>query len=345
MAGVTVPALLLDVDGMRLALAQAALARDAGEIPIGAIVMRGGYVVASAHNETVELHHPTAHAEFLAIHRALAVSGDDRLPDATLYVTLEPCALCAGAIVLTKVGRVVFGAWDDKAGMAGSVHDLLRHPLLNHRAEVVGGVLAVECGDLLREFFLTRRTGARMHPRLKELLDNLDQHHDALLAEIERVPLALRTTRPAPDRWSVAEVVEHLAIVAGGIAKRIADKAAAARADGIGPDPETSSMVGTIDTGRILDRTERITAPTQVVPQRQLDEAAARARLDAAHGALRDVIRASDGVDLTKVSMPHRIFGEMNLYQWLAFAAAHESRHAQQITEIGATFGGAERHP
>jgi len=142
---------------MRQALEQARLARDAGEIPVGAVVMRGGEVVATAHNETVELHHPTAHAEFLAIHRALAVSGDERLPDATLYVTLEPCALCAGAIVLTKVGRVVFGAWDEKAGMAGSIHDLLRHPALNHRAEVLGGVLDQECGALLREFFSTRR--------------------------------------------------------------------------------------------------------------------------------------------------------------------------------------------
>jgi len=142
---------------MRLALDQAVLARDAGEVPVGAVVIRGGEVVASAHNETVELHHPTAHAEFLAIHRAMAVSGDDRLPDATLYVTLEPCALCAGAIVLTKVGRVVFGAWDEKAGMAGSVHDLLRHPALNHRAEVVGGVLEQECAEQLRDFFVTRR--------------------------------------------------------------------------------------------------------------------------------------------------------------------------------------------
>lgn len=142
---------------MRLALEQAELARDAGEIPVGAVIMRGGEVVAAAHNETVELNHPTAHAEFLAIHRAIAMSGDERLPDATLYVTLEPCALCAGAIVLTKVGRVVFGAWDDKAGMAGSIHDLLRHPALNHRAEVLGGVLEQECSALLRDFFVTRR--------------------------------------------------------------------------------------------------------------------------------------------------------------------------------------------
>src|SRR5665213_3382739 len=141
---------------MRLALDQAIAARDAGEVPVGAVVVRDGEVVASAHNETVELHHPTAHAEFLALHRALAVCGDDRLLDATLYVTLEPCAMCAGAIVLTRVRRVVFGAWDDKAGMAGSVHDLLLPPQLNHRVEVTGGVLAAESALLLQEFFAAR---------------------------------------------------------------------------------------------------------------------------------------------------------------------------------------------
>lgn len=146
-----------DVDGMRLALAEAERARDEGEIPVGAIVMQDGAVIAVAHNETIALGHPTAHAEFLAIHRALAELGTDRLPDATLYVTLEPCAQCAGAMVLTKVGRVVFGAWDDKAGMAGSVHDILRHPRLNHQAEVIGGVLAEESGALLRGFFGDRR--------------------------------------------------------------------------------------------------------------------------------------------------------------------------------------------
>lgn len=143
---------------MRLALEQAGIARDEGEIPVGAVVVRDGTVVASAHNETVSLGHPTAHAEFLALHRALAELGTDRLTDATLYVTLEPCALCAGAIVLTKVGRVVFGAWDDKAGMAGSLHDILRHPRLNHQPEVLGGVLADESGALLRAFFQARRS-------------------------------------------------------------------------------------------------------------------------------------------------------------------------------------------
>lgn len=146
-----------DAAGMRRALDLAVAAVRAGEVPVGAVVMEDGRVLGLAHNETVIRRDPTAHAELLAIRQALAATGDDRLTGATLYVTLEPCAQCAGAIVLTKVGRVVFGAWDDKAGMAGSVGDLLRHPRLNHRPEVVGGVLADECGLLLREFFRDRR--------------------------------------------------------------------------------------------------------------------------------------------------------------------------------------------
>lgn len=138
-----------------LRLARAAAVRD--EVPVGALVVREGQVIAQAHNETIQRKDPTAHAEFLALQRALEVAGEDRLLDATLYVTLEPCAQCAGAIVLTKVGSVVFGAWDGRAGMAGSVYDLLRHPRLNHRPEVIGGVLAEECGDVLKDFFRDRR--------------------------------------------------------------------------------------------------------------------------------------------------------------------------------------------
>lgn len=143
--------------GMQLALAEAERARVVGELPIGAVILRGTEVVASGHNETVALRDPTAHAELLAIRRALAVVGTDRLPNATLYVTLEPCAQCAGAIVLAKVGRVVFGTWDPKAGMVGSLHDLLRHPRLNHRPEVISGALEPECQELLRAFFRERR--------------------------------------------------------------------------------------------------------------------------------------------------------------------------------------------
>jgi tRNA(adenine34) deaminase len=138
---------------LRLAQRAAAL----GEVPVGAVVFKDGAVIAEAHNESLARRDPTAHAELLALQRALAQLGSDRLTDCTLYITLEPCAQCAGAIVLAKVGRVVFGAYDDKAGMAGSVGDILRHARLNHRPEVSGGVRASECGALLEEFFRKRR--------------------------------------------------------------------------------------------------------------------------------------------------------------------------------------------
>jgi len=113
--------------------------------------------VAEAHNETVARRNPTYHAEFLAIERALEALETDRLTDCTLYVTIEPCAQCAGAIVLAKVGKLVFGAYDEKAGMCGSVGDLVRHPRLNHRVEVLGGIAAEECAALIRDFFVARR--------------------------------------------------------------------------------------------------------------------------------------------------------------------------------------------
>jgi tRNA(adenine34) deaminase len=142
---------------MAAALEQARHAAGLEEVPVGAVVMQGARVVAQAHNETVHRSDPTAHAELLAIQRALQTLGTDRLEDCTLYVTLEPCGQCAGAIVLTKVGKLVFGAYDEKAGMCGSVGDLVRHPRLNHRVEVVGGVEAAECGELLKAFFAARR--------------------------------------------------------------------------------------------------------------------------------------------------------------------------------------------
>ena len=138
-----------------LRLARTAAVRE--EVPVGAVIVRDGETLAEAHNETVQRRDPTAHAELLAIHRALHRLGDDRVGGATLYVTLEPCAQCAGSIILAKVERVVFGAYDARAGMAGSVYDLLRHPRLNHRPEVVGGLMAEDCGELLKRFFNARR--------------------------------------------------------------------------------------------------------------------------------------------------------------------------------------------
>ncbi len=142
---------------MRVALEEAGAADSVGEVPVGAAVVIDGEVVSRAHNETVASSDLTQHAELIAIQRALATFEDDRLDNATLYITLEPCAQCAGAIVLARVGRVLFGAYDPKAGMAGSVEDLLRHPKLNHRPEVRGGLLAKECGELLSGFFEGKR--------------------------------------------------------------------------------------------------------------------------------------------------------------------------------------------
>jgi tRNA(adenine34) deaminase len=139
------------------ALVAAREASAAGEVPVGAVVVRGGERLATASNRPLRDADPTAHAESLAIRAAARALGDSRLTGCTLYVTLEPCAMCAGAIVLARLDRVVFGAWDEKAGMAGSVGDLLRHPKLNHRPQVLAGVREAEAGELLREFFAARR--------------------------------------------------------------------------------------------------------------------------------------------------------------------------------------------
>jgi tRNA(adenine34) deaminase len=142
---------------MRLALAEAKRAADHEDVPIGAVVARGDEVLAAAGNERELRADPTAHAEVLAVRAAAQALGGWRIPDATLYVTLEPCTMCAGAIVLARVPRVVFGALDPKAGAAGSVLDVLSDPRLNHRTEVVAGVLAEESAALLTTFFAARR--------------------------------------------------------------------------------------------------------------------------------------------------------------------------------------------
>ena len=142
---------------MSLALERARAAAAGGEVPVGAVIVREGRLIAAAGNRTVRDQDPTAHAEALVIRDAAAQIGSWRLDGCSLYVTLEPCAMCAGAIVLARLDRVVFGAWDPKAGMAGSIADLLRHPRLNHCPEVLAGVMKDECGALLTEFFRARR--------------------------------------------------------------------------------------------------------------------------------------------------------------------------------------------
>ena len=151
-----------DEQYMRVALALAAEAARAGDVPVGAIVTHGERIVGRGANRTLRDQDPTAHAEVLAIRAAAESLGRWRLSGCSLYVTLEPCAMCAGAMVLARVDRVIFGAWDDKAGMAGSVGDLLRHPRLNHRPEVRAGLLADDGAQLLQSFFaLTRSVGVR----------------------------------------------------------------------------------------------------------------------------------------------------------------------------------------
>jgi tRNA(adenine34) deaminase len=143
---------------MGLALEQARLAAGHDDVPIGAAILRGEEVLALAGNERELRGDPTAHAELLAIRAAAEALGGWRLPGTTLYVTLEPCAMCAGAIVLARIPTVVYGAPDPKAGAAGSVLDVLSEPALNHRPEVVSGVREQECAALLREFFAARRS-------------------------------------------------------------------------------------------------------------------------------------------------------------------------------------------
>ncbi len=142
---------------MRLALREAEQARAHEDVPIGAVVVRDGELLSAAHNERELRQDPTAHAEILALREAARALGSWRVLDATLYVTLEPCAMCAGAIVLARVPRVIYGATDPKAGACGSVLDVLADTRLNHRPEVISGLLAPECGQRLSDFFASRR--------------------------------------------------------------------------------------------------------------------------------------------------------------------------------------------
>ena len=147
----------LDEVFMRRALAEAEKALEHDDVPIGAVVVKDEQVIGAGHNERELLQDPTAHAEVLALREAAAAVGSWRILDATLYVTLEPCAMCAGAIVLSRIPRVVYAATDPKAGAAGSVMDVLDHAQLNHRPEVVGGLLADEAGAMIVDFFRSRR--------------------------------------------------------------------------------------------------------------------------------------------------------------------------------------------
>jgi tRNA(adenine34) deaminase len=150
-------ALRSDADFMRHALELARRAAAAGEVPVGAVVAKDGQIISEGWNQPISTHDPSAHAEMLALRAAAAKLQNYRLGGTTLYVTLEPCAMCAAAIVHARVARVVFGAWDARAGAAGSAFNLLNTPAHNHRVDAFGGVLTDECGALLKEFFAARR--------------------------------------------------------------------------------------------------------------------------------------------------------------------------------------------
>ena len=153
-----------DEHGMRLALDQAHNALLVGEVPVGAVILRDGKLIATGYNRPVTTHDPTAHAEIVALRHAATLLGNYRLPECELYVTLEPCAMCAMALVHARFKRVVFGAADPKTGAAGSVINLFADTRLNHHTRVLGGVMEQACGQLLRDFFAEKRARRRIPP-------------------------------------------------------------------------------------------------------------------------------------------------------------------------------------
>jgi tRNA(adenine34) deaminase len=148
---------MTDEECMRIAFREAEKALENEDVPVGAVIVHEGSLIAKAHNQRELLRDPTAHAEMIAITQAASHIGSWRLDNTTLYVTLEPCAMCAGAMVLARIPRLVFGAFDPKAGAAGSVMDIVRHAKLNHRIEVTSGVMEGECASILKEFFARLR--------------------------------------------------------------------------------------------------------------------------------------------------------------------------------------------
>ena len=147
----------LDLQYMRMAIEQAQLAAQEGEVPVGAVLVRNGQVISKAFNKPIATHDPSAHAEMLALREAALGEKNYRIPGSTLYVTLEPCAMCSGAMLHARVDRVVYGAPDPKTGAAGSVLDLFAAKQINHQTSVEGGIMSEECGQLLRDFFKERR--------------------------------------------------------------------------------------------------------------------------------------------------------------------------------------------
>ena len=177
-----------------------------------------------------------------------------------------------------------------------------------------------------------------MHPRSEEVLNYLDQTRSDLRAAVDSVPAHARNTQPAADQWSVAQVLNHLTIahsrVAAGVTKWIGE----ARANGIGPETATTSVLRTIPTERILDRSQKVQAPEAIRPRTNVDAETAWTELEQAHEKLREALLSGDGLALEQVIQPHPVLGPLNMYQWVLFNGSHEARHTLQVREIGAAL-------
>jgi uncharacterized damage-inducible protein DinB len=178
-----------------------------------------------------------------------------------------------------------------------------------------------------------------MHPRMYELIEYLDETRAQLSEAVAAVPLAQRDVRPSADCWSVGEVLEHLTLVEGRIASLYAQKVAAARAAGLGPETETSSVLNSLNRDRMIDRSQRVTAPEPIRPKAEVDAASAWSKLLETREALRTALLSGDGLKLAEITHPHPVLGELNFYQWIVFVASHEARHTAQIREIAAQTG------
>lgn len=182
-----------------------------------------------------------------------------------------------------------------------------------------------------------------MHPRLQELVDRLAAERQTVLDAADRVPAALRDRRPAPDRWSVAEVLAHLARVERGVARLAAMLIDEGRAAGLGPETSTASVLGVLDHAGLRDRSHRVEAPDRVAPDGATTAEQARAALSTTRSSLLEALARGDGLALGTLRRAHPVLGELDLYAWLLFVAEHEARHAAQIDEVGAALGAVHR--
>ena len=181
---------------------------------------------------------------------------------------------------------------------------------------------------------------SQLHPRIDELIEYLTEHRLRLHEEVAAVPPSLRERRPAPERWSVAEIVEHLSLVEQRVAELLTRRVTAARATGAGPDPDTCSVVSTyVNPNALVDRTTRISAPEPVRPTGTLDTTAGTEALVQSHAAMVSSLQNANGVNLTQLTAKHPVFGPLNMYHWVVFLALHDDRHAAQIREIRQSLG------